>query len=445
MLAEVISGQKGDLMTSLILTNIIIWLIMLAMLGFTKYSFGGIAMFIVLLLVLTGCVEPKVALAKFADQNIIMMPGLMMVAAGFSKTRLIKNIGNILYKVSGGSFEKCIAIFMVILFFMGFVLGAALTRLAIVYPLILEVCEKFDKSPSKAMFPLAALMLCDQTSFPLGSGAVAYVRLNGFLESAGYTFGDAFTVWDPFIARFPICLIMLAYFIFFGLKLAPDTPPVEIKGLNMKQKKAARDLTDFQDKMAIIIFVLMTALLITADKTGLAQWEITTACAVLMYFTGVNTVKESHDAIPLSLMMLLVGAYVMSEALVHTGTGLWIGQKIAALLGDHPSTFVLYFMFCLIVIILTQFMNNGATANLFFPIAIMTCEVLGCSAKGLMLAIQNASLIAWFFPTATPIMPLVMESGGYNVKSLIKQGIIPAVLKLVTMILWTSYMFPAFK
>jgi len=42
-------------------------------------------------------------------------------------------------------------------------------------------------------------------------------------------------------------------------------------------------------------------------------------------------------------------------------------------------------------------------------------------------------------------MPLVMESGGYNVKSLMKQGIIPAVLKLITMILWTSYMFPAFK
>jgi hypothetical protein len=222
-------------------------------------------------------------------------------------------------------------------------------------------------------------------------------------------------------------------------------PPVEIKGLNMKQRKAARDLTPFQDKMAIVIFIIMTALLITADKTGLAQWEITTACAVAMYFTGVNTVKESHDAIPISLMMLLVGAYVMSEALVHTGTGMFIGEKIAALLGDNPSTFMLYFMFCLIVIILTQFMNNGATANLFFPIAIMTCEVLGCSAKGLMLAIQNASLIAWFFPTATPIMPLVMESGGYNVKSLMKQGIIPAVLKLITMILWTSYMFPAFK
>ena len=430
-------------MEKMILINIVIWLIMLYMLGFTKYSFGGIAMFIVVLLVLTGCVEPKVALSKFADQNVIMMPGLMMVAAGFSRTKLIKNIGNVLYKVSGGSFEKCIAIFMVILFFMGFILGAALTRLAIVYPLILEVCEKFKKSPSKAMFPLAALMLSDQTQLPIGGSAVAYVQLNGFLESAGYTFGDKFGMWDPFIARFPVCVIMLLYFVFISMKLSPETPPVEIKGLNMKQKES-RELTPFQDKMAIAIFVLMTLLLVTAQKTGLAQWEITTASAVLMYFFGVNTVKESHEAIPISLMMLFVGSYVMSEALVHTGTGTFIGEKIAAMLGDHPSTFLLYFMFCLIVIILTQFMNNGATANLFFPIAIMTCNVLGCSAKGLMLAIQNASLIAWFFPTATPIMPLVMESGGYDLKSMFKQGIIPAVLKLVTMIIWTSYMFPAF-
>ena len=41
-------------MTNLILINIAIWLIMLYMLGFTKYSFGGIAMFIVCLLVFTG-------------------------------------------------------------------------------------------------------------------------------------------------------------------------------------------------------------------------------------------------------------------------------------------------------------------------------------------------------------------------------------------------------
>lgn len=32
------------------------------------------------------------------------------------------------------------------------------------------------------------------------------------------------------------------------------------------------------------------------------------------------------------------------------------------------------------------------TANLFIPIAIMTCNTLGCSAKGLIMIIQNAFL-----------------------------------------------------
>ena len=74
-------------------------------------------------------------------------------------------------------------------------LGAAVTRIAIAYPLILQICERNGKSPSKAMFPLGCMLLCDQTGIPIGSGAVVFNRYNGFLEAAGYTFGDKFSIF----------------------------------------------------------------------------------------------------------------------------------------------------------------------------------------------------------------------------------------------------------
>ena len=55
-------------MTTQIAITIAIWLLMLVLLAFTKYDFGGISMLVVVLLVVFGCVTPEKALAKFADQ-----------------------------------------------------------------------------------------------------------------------------------------------------------------------------------------------------------------------------------------------------------------------------------------------------------------------------------------------------------------------------------------
>lgn len=232
-------------MTMHIAITIGIWLLMLLLLAFTKYDFGGIAMLVVALLVITGCVKPNTALAKFADSNVIIIAAMMMCAAGFSKTRAVKSIGNLLFKVSGGSFERCCGMFMVVLFAMGFVLPGAVGRIAIAYPIMMEVCRRYDRSPSKIMFPVGCMMLCDQTGFPIGGAAVTYAKYNGFLENAGYTFGDSFSIMDPFIARIPVCIIMLIYFMTIGVKIAPEKPALAIEALKVKAKKEERELTKF--------------------------------------------------------------------------------------------------------------------------------------------------------------------------------------------------------
>lgn len=431
-------------MTTSIAITIGIWVLMLCLLALTKYGFGGIAMFIVALLVITKCVDASTALAKFADSNVIIIASMMMCAAGFSKTRAVKNIGNLLFKVSGGSFERCCAMFMVVLFIMGFLIPGAVGRIAIAYPIMMEVCRRYNRSPAKIMFPVGCMMLCDQTGFPIGGAAVTYAKYNGFLENGGYLFGDSFGIMDPFIARIPICIIMLIYFMTIGVKIAPEVSPLGVQSLEVKQKKE-RELTAFQEMAAYFIFGATCLGLVFYSKMGIPQWIVTFIGAILMYAVGANNVKESIAAMPINLMMLLIGAFVMSEALLQTGTGSYVGNLVASALGRHPNTIVLYATFWFVVVFLTQFMNNGATANLFIPIAIATCNTLGCSAKGLIMIIQNASLVAWFMPTATAIIPMLMEGGGYDLKSMMKQGLPPALVKSVAQIAWIAFMFPAFK
>ena len=94
-------------MTPLIAINIAIWLLMLLLIAFTKWDYGVIAIGIMMLLVLTGCLDADTALSKFADTNVIMMATMMIVAKGFGKTRLVGNIASLLFKVSG-TFEQLI-------------------------------------------------------------------------------------------------------------------------------------------------------------------------------------------------------------------------------------------------------------------------------------------------------------------------------------------------
>jgi len=434
--------ERWNIVTPEIAICLGIWVLMLAIMALDKFDYGCVAIFIAVLLVLTGCVDADTALSKFADSNAIIMGTMMIVAQGFAKTKAVGNIASLLNKVSGGNFVRCIRMFMLVNLILGFFLPGAIGRIAIVYPLAVAVCEENNVSPSKVMFPLGVCLLADQTGIPLGSGAVTFAKYNGYLAAAGYSHGDEFQMLDPFIAKAPVVIVMVLYFMFFSMKFAPDAPPKPITGLDVKSKEK-KELPHFQEVCAYAIFIFVCVGLIASSYIGIPQWIFTTLGAIGMMMTGVHNFREATSAIPFSILNLYIGALVMGAALLNTGAGAYIGNLVVGLLGDHPATPVLYGTFWLIIMFLTQFMNNGATSNLFIPIAILTCNTLGCSAIGLILCIQMASLVAYFTPMATAVIPIIMGAGGYDVKSLIKQGLPAAIVNTVAGVAWVSFMFPA--
>ena len=53
-----------------------------------------------------------------------------------------------------------------------------------------------------------------------------------------------------------------------------------------------------------------------------------------------------------------------------------------------------------------------------------------------------ASMSSLITPMATGVVPLVMTAGGYNLKTIMKAGIIPAVVRGIVSVLATMTMFP---
>ena len=71
--------------------------------------------------------------------------------------------------------------------------------------------------------------------------------------------------------------------------------------------------------------------LMFADKLHLATWEICLIGALLMILCGVLKPREATNALPVSMLLLIVGALAMAGALSATGAGDLIGGIIANL------------------------------------------------------------------------------------------------------------------
>ena len=133
-------------------TCLLIFLFMIVIFFFKKIPMSFSSMLVVLLLVFTGCVDASDALSSFANNTVITMASMFVVAAGLTRTQMINKISSLLYKVTEGSFTKVLATYVLITCLLGQFVPSIVALFALVYPLAQNMCERMNISPAKMMF-----------------------------------------------------------------------------------------------------------------------------------------------------------------------------------------------------------------------------------------------------------------------------------------------------
>ncbi len=217
-------------------------------------------------------------------------------------------------------------------------------------------------------------------------------------------------------------------------------------------RRVTRDpLKPFQERCGYLIFILVTVALVFNDQlnsllnlihlSSLDSWTIVFIGAVLMVVTGVLSSKDACSAIPLDMGFLIAGSLCMGTALANTGAGELIGNGIALLAGSLGNKYLIGAVFYLVPFILTQIMQNRSVMATFGPIAVLACKSLGVDCTGIMVLIGAACTTAFMTPMATPAVPMIMDIGGYDLKSQMKQSIIPAIVLSVVNVVWVMTVF----
>ena len=429
-------------MNAQIITCLIIFVLTMISFVWGKLPLAVTAMLSLAAYFLTGCINAKEALSGFANTNTILIGSMFVVAAGFSKTQFVHHCAHLIDRVSAGSWTKTMAGYLFITALLAQFILSPSAVFTIVFPMILASCEEKGISPSKVMFPVGLCAIATCAIFPVGASLSLYAQFNGYLQTYGYT-NYQFGIWDICIGRIPELIFTLIYCTFFASKFTPDKPLIPLTNLATDTKdKQTETLPKLQEIMGFVIFIVVSVGMIFQTTLKIPAWAICLGGALLMILFGVLKEQEAYRAIPASLLFLFIGALATGSALMSTGAGKVIGDAFAKVALSLGNNYLIAAMFFGIPFILTQVMNNTGIIAVFIPIAILAAKSMGGNPIGPCILVLSAALCAFMTPMGTPTSAMMMELGGYNIKSLVKQGILPGIIIWVISSLWIGYLYP---
>ncbi len=134
----------------------------------------------------------------------------------------------------------------------------------------------------------------------------------------------------------------------------------------------------------------------------------------------------------------------MGGALTQTGAGELVGGILADVVSRISNPYLIGFVFFIVPFLLTQVMMNRTVMIIFIPIAILACKALNANPVGIIILVQSACLSSFMTPMATPAVPMCMAAGGYDLKSCVKQSILPAIILCTVSVGWIMTVFPMY-
>lgn len=176
--------------------------------------------------------------------------------------------------------------------------------------------------------------------------------------------------------------------------------------------------------VALSIFMISITLVIT----DLLPVQISfTLAALAMVVTKTLDLKELYQKIDWPVIVLLGAMLPIGTALESTGGANSIANYLLKIGSDLPAEVSLG-LFFVTTMLLSNVINNAATAVLMAPIAINIAHGLEVSSDPFLMAIAVAASSAFLTPIGHQSNTLVMGPGGYAFKDYFKMGLPISIL-----------------
>lgn len=190
-------------------------------------------------------------------------------------------------------------------------------------------------------------------------------------------------------------------------------------------------------RLLVTITVFGSAVALVAIGTLPLGLSFLTA-ALLLVLVGVLTSREAIAAVDWPVVVLLASTICMGSALEYTGSAELIAvAMINSTLGWPTWTIVGSMM--VVTMLLSNIVNNAATAVMMAPIAYTVARELGVSPDTFLMAVAVGASSCFLTPIGHQCNTLVLGPGGYHFSDYLRLGLPMSVLVILTglpLILW---------
>ncbi len=185
---------------------------------------------------------------------------------------------------------------------------------------------------------------------------------------------------------------------------------------------ATRDLT-IGPRPGAFVTIGIVFLALLALAFGLAPAAIClAAAAVVLMVSGRIRLREAYDAVDGSVLVLLAAMMPVGDAFDKTGTTKLIADLLVGLSGDLSPLWILALVL-VVTMLVSDIVNNAATALLMAPLGIDIAQRLQVSPDAFLMAVAIGASCAFLTPIGHQNNLLVMGPGGYRFSDYWRMGL----------------------
>lgn len=396
---------------------------------------------------ISGVAEFSAVGSPYASSTIFLFMGGFLLALGLQRWNLHRRLALYVVKVVGTSPKRLILGFMIATGFMSMWVSntaTAVVMLPIGISVLQLTAETVGGMKNQKKFA-TSLMLAIAYSASIGSlgtliGTPPNALLAGYMQEAhGITigFGQWMMVGMPVAIVFTVVAWLVLITVF---KPEMDHIPGGKELIDEEIHKLGK-WTGPQIQVGIIFVLAAVTWVALPLLIDAFAWDIPyddaivgIAAGLLMFTlpadrkTGVRLLDwKTANELPWDVLLLFGGGLSLSAMFTASGLSLWIGE-VAKGLGALPI-FLLMGAVAALVLILTEFTSNTATAATFLPIMGGVAVGIGLTANGevnvllLTIPVALAATCAFMMPVATPPNAIAFGSGYVTIGEMIKGGV----------------------
>jgi len=205
-----------------------------------------------------------------------------------------------------------------------------------------------------------------------------------------------------------------------------------------------RDIELVSTPRALKCLVIFAGAVVAIATGTLSLGVAFTAAAVLMILTGVLSLKEAYNAVDWPVIILLGATLPLGWALESSGGAETIADLLMHLEPSAPG-YVLVGTVLVVTMLLSNLINNAATAVIMAPIAFRFALQTGVNPDTLFMAVAVGASTAFLTPIGHQCNLLVLGPGGYRFSDYFRLGVplsILVILAAVPLILWVWPLHP---